>query len=231
MPEIQNVLLNDGSGVSVITAKVLKDQDKKCLGDIILDADILVNHTLGQSRAIIDRAQEEALAAVSDAGRQGYTKGYEEGFQEGVSEETQLALQERQPLVDELSSLCEKFAEYYPKPTDNFENMDKAFELAQKIIAMELYKNDDAFFGLYRKAALHISNVDSAVLKVGPRGLKAAEANRSKFENAIEGLGELKVVLFSDDDGLCQLETSLGNIDTSIGAQLKRAKDIISPQG
>jgi flagellar assembly protein FliH len=105
--------------------------------------------------------------------------------------------------------------------------MDAAFSLAERIIYSELAKNDDTFYGLFQKAALHVSNVDRATLKTGPRGYALALKDTGRFEGAVEGLDALNVVLAGDDDGYCVFETPLGTIDAGVQSQLARAKKIL----
>lgn len=217
----------DGDEGSRLAQQAIAD-DGYLVHDAILDAQTLMKHTADQSRQFVDRAQSESKTTVAKARERGFKKGYDEGYPQGHSEGTEISLDERQPLVEELLQLSQRLTGYYGH-NDKFEYLGDAFELAQRIISIQLAKNDDAYFSLYRKAALHISNVDKATLKAGPRGYAAAQANKSKFEGAIEGLCELNTKLEGNDDGLCVLETSLGNINASVGVQLDRAKKIILP--
>jgi flagellar assembly protein FliH len=234
---------NGNGGFFVVSGKVVSGEehkkivrqavadDEQRIIDGIADADAVLTHSIGRGRELLERARTEAQAAVRSAKGHGFSKGFNEGLSQGYSEGIRLSLEEKQPLIDTLSLLSQRLSEYYGKPVEKNAYINKAFELAERVISMELAKNDDAFFGLYRKAALHISNTDTANLKVGPRGYSVVHADKKKFENTIEGLNGLKTTLTGDNDGLCLLETPLGNIDASVGAQLSRAKKIILPQG
>lgn len=195
-----------------------------------IDPEAVLEQSKAKSREILQSARASAEAMVNSAKKEGFKKGYDEGFRQGFSEGSRAAINEKQPLIEELSQYRQRLSEYYNKPVAADDFIEDALELAKSIIATELKKNDDAFYGLYKKAALHINNTDKAVLKVGPRGYEAVSKNKSKFESAIDGLEELKITLEGDDDGLCVLETPLGNVDASVGAQFERAKKIIFPQ-
>jgi flagellar assembly protein FliH len=207
-----------------------KTDNNQRLSDAAAAADAVLKQSEIKCGDMVAGARAEAKAMLDSAKKQGFAKGYDDGFRKGYREGTQAAMDERQPLNDALLEFSKRLSEYYGRPVDKYAYLGDAFELAQRVISMELAKNDEAFFGLYKKAALHISNVDKALLKVGPRGYAVVQAEKDKFENAIEGLAELKTVLAGDDDGLCLLETSLGNIDASVAKQLSRAKNIILPQ-
>lgn len=195
-----------------------------------IDTDAVLEQSKAKSVEILQKAQASAEAMIGNAKKQGFAKGYDEGFRQGFSDASKAAVNEKLPLIESLSQYAQRLCEYYDNPIEPDEFVEDALELAKKIISIELAKNDDAFYGLYRKAALHISNVNKASLKVGPRGYKVVSKNIKKFESAIDGLEELKVTLEGEDDGKCLLETPLGNIDASASAQFERAKKIIFPK-
>jgi flagellar assembly protein FliH len=198
--------------------------------EAVASAESLIAHTIGRSHEIIDRAKSDAETTVKNSKEQGFSKGNDEGLQSGTMESISRALEEKQSLFDAISQLEARFSDVYVDKSGNNEYFDFAIELAQKIISIELAKNEDAFFGLYQKAALHIGNAEKSTLKAGPRGYAIANKQREKFMGAIDGLENFEIILEGKDDGLCILETPLGNIDASVNAQLGRAKQIISPQ-
>lgn len=232
---------NGNSEVFVVSGKVLgsrewnraseksKEENEYKAHETVEDAESVLKNSISKSRDIVSMAQRKVEQAVENAKKHGYEKGYKEGYNDGVSEGVNFEIKEKQPIIDVFSVFSKRLAEFYNNSSHDYNYTDSAFELAQRIILMELVKNDDAFYGLYKKAALHISNVEKAELKAGPRGYAIVQADKKKFEDAIEGLSELKITKQGDDDGLCILETPLGNIDASVGAQLRRAKKIVSP--
>lgn len=193
-------------------------------------AEYLIAHTIGRSREIVDRANLEAESTIKKAKEQGYSKGNDEGFKLGNEECLRCSLEEKRPLIEAISELETRLSDIYAEKAGNSEYFGFAIELAQRIISLELAQNDEAFFKLYQKAALHIGTAEKATLKAGPRGFAVANLRRGKFMSAIDGLEQLEITLEGKDDGTCILETPLGNIDASTAVQLERAKQIISPQ-
>lgn len=189
-----------------------------------------VNHTLNKSRDIINLSNEEAQRIINKAKEQGYSQGYEEGFKKGSEDAIHSEFENKQPVIQNISAYGQKISEYYSNKSADIGSLEKVFELAEKIISIEIAKNGEAIYNLYNKAALHIGRAESATLKLGPHGCEYAKENSQRFKSAIDGLQKLDIVLTGEDDGFCVLETPVGNVDASVKVQMKRAKDIISPE-
>lgn len=196
----------------------------------VADAEDVLRESIVKGRSIIERAKAEAEEMLECAQKKGFTNGYEDGYREGLGEGRKAAMEAARPAKEAIGELAERLEEQYSKPEEADDHLEEAFALAEKLIELKLRQNDEAFFGLYRKAALHFGNVETATLRAGPRGIGAVERDRRRFEDMIEGLEELKTVV-SGEEGTCVLETPLGNIDSSVGAQLSRAKRIVLPEG
>ena len=188
-----------------------------------------VNSTC-RSDDYLEEARCDAQTLVDNAKKQGYEKGYTEACAEGYAESERQAALQMQPVADAISCLSDTIADRFTLSKDQYLFLEEALALTRCILYSELEKNDDAFYGQFRRAALHISNIDRATLKTGPRGYAIAQKDMKRLENAIEGLDSLDVVLAGDDDGLCVLETPLGTIDASLTSQLARARKILIPQ-
>jgi flagellar biosynthesis/type III secretory pathway protein FliH len=206
------------------------DQELVRSQNSVADAELMLKQTIIKGRDFIGRAQAEAEVTVNKSKEQGHAKGYEEGFKLAIEESVSRACEEKIPIIEAISELEARFSNYCASKAGNSEYIECALQLAQKIIYIELAKNDEAFFHLYQKAAMHIGNAEKATLKTGPRGYALTQAEREKFEGEIDGIGEFVFTLEGEDDGLCVLETPLGNVDASVGAQIGRVRQIILPQ-
>lgn len=200
--------------------------------DVISDAESVLRHTIGKSRDIESRALNEANTTIDKAKERGYSKGYEEGFSKGYNEALHSEEEKKEPLISTFKEFEKNFSDCYLKNSQaqSAGYIEDAIKLAKKIIYIELSKNDEAYLSLYKKAAIHVNSAPKATLKVGHRGYKAAQALRQKFEEAIDGLQNLEIISVGNDDGVCLLETPLGNVNAGIDAQLERVKRIIVPQ-
>lgn len=197
--------------------------------NLISDAESVLQSTIGKSRDIENRAVDEAKSAVEKSKERGYSKGHEEGFSKGYDEALKSEAAKKQPLINAFKELSEKLSDCYEAKSQDAGFIEDAFAIAKKIIYIELSKNNEAYLNLYKKAAVHVSGVEKATLKVGPRGFEAAKALRPKFEEAIDGLEKLEIVSVGKDDGFLLLETPLGNVNASIDEQLDRAEKIMKP--
>lgn len=196
----------------------------------MLEAERIMKNSLNRSRDIISKVEEEAKSLINDAAKSGFDKGYNEGYSKGLNEGRTIPVEIKRPTVDELEKLKERLPECYDVETPRSELMDKAFELAQKVISIEIETNREAFFGLYNKAAQHISNVNEATVKASARNCREIEKNLDKFKNAIDGLNVINTVELDCGDDYCLLETSLGTIETTASVQFERAKGIINAE-
>lgn len=223
--ESHRILRQDDTGgyYSVTTGNSLH------LHNTMLEAENIMKETFKKSQNIMARVNAEAEAAINGAKRKGFEKGYDTGYRDGLRTAISEAVSEKQPIADEIEALTIQLPEYCSLFSEKNELLCKAFDLAEKIIKMKLGNNNEAFFGLYSKAALHISNVEKATLKTNVMGCSAVKKDPQKFKNAIEGLSQLETVQVDGEDGLCILETPIGTIDASVNVQFERAKNIICP--
>lgn len=224
--ERHRILRQDDTGeyYSVRTGKAQHLHNK------MLETEKIMKNSLNRSREIISKVEEEAKSQIDDASKKGFDKGYGEGYSKGLSEGRTIPVENLRPIADELKQLKEKIPECYNVETPKRELLDKAFELAQKIISIEIETNNEAFFGLYQKAAQHISNVDKATIKASGKNCREIEKNIDKYKNAIDGLNFIDTVELDCDDDYCVLETSLGTIETTASVQFERAKGIIKAE-
>lgn len=228
MPELLNgrEIITGNSGEEGYFVKTQKSQH---LHTTMLKAETVMNDFIDKSRIIISRVEKEAETAVAQAKKNGFDKGYAEGYKKGYDEKSTEIENKKKPVCDGIELAAKRLSENYKMSCEKNELLEKAFELAEKIIAIELKSGEEAFYGLYRKAALHVSNTESATLKTSARGRRIAEKNMEKFKDAIDGLVNLEVTE-TGGDGICILETPVGNIDTSAFVQLERAKNIMLPE-
>lgn len=198
------------------------------------NTEITVNILMKKCRTMVEQARAEVMREAREAYDKGYAKGYDNGCKEAYNRSFSQALAEKHELTEAFNSLAIRYKEASLKDTnktDQNKSLDKALELAKEIIKTELVDDPEAFFSLYKKAAQHISNVRRVTVRTSEKGAQLIEADRKRYEDAVEGLEELVVEVDGDETGRCILETELGTVDASISAQFERAKRIMIPQG
>lgn len=227
MPEISEknrILRQDDENYSAVTGEA------QHLHSTMLEAETIMRQSLKKSHEIISRVEEEAKTAIENAAKNGFGKGYGSGFERGLEEGKAARFSAKQQIVDELSVMKNRLPECCKFNFEKNQLIDEAFKLAKIIIDTEIAKNENSFFGLYSKAASHISNVEKATVKSSARNCDAIQQRLEMYKNVIDGLNSLTAVPIDCDDGCCILETPLGTIDTSVNLQLERARNIISPK-
>jgi flagellar assembly protein FliH len=206
------------------------DTQSVSIGESLHSSQTSVNILARKCREMVEKAKKDVLAAGENAYKKGYEKGKSEGFKSEYDETTKSVLNANLSQTSEFDELKKRIESEPRTPCENDGIKEKALLLAKKIIENELLKNDDAYFGLYTKAANHISNAQSATLVTSERGADVFEKNKEKYENAIDGLNHLEVKTKACENGLCILETEFGTVDASAEKQFERAKNIMMPQ-
>lgn len=197
------------------------------------NTEVSINILMKRCRTMVEEARNKVMSEARDAHDKGYQKGYDNGYKDAYNRTFSQALADKHDITESLSKLASAYKESSQNAnadTDKTIVIDKALELAQKIIKTELETNPEAFYNLYKKAAQHISNVQRATVKTSLRGAQLIEADKKKYENAVEGLEELTVEADGNESGKCILETELGTVDASVTTQFERAKHIMMPQ-
>jgi flagellar biosynthesis/type III secretory pathway protein FliH len=180
------------------------------------------------SEAVIAQAHEHAKVIFEKAAERGKEAGYIDGFEKGIKEGQVEVVEMEKVGVNELNELCQRVEEQYIDgvQTANNESLDFAFELAEKIIGIEINRNDAAFISLFESAAAHIGEASTATLKVGPRGYEIATHNIEALKKSINGLKHLEIEADGEDNGKCLIETDSGDIDASTQVQLEKARKL-----
>ncbi|MDR3552679.1 MAG: FliH/SctL family protein [Clostridia bacterium] len=180
---------------------------------------------LQNAGADAERIVSQARAQADDIYREAYEKGLHLGEQEGLSS---AILHERQA-VGELQELCRRLEEGRQQVCDatRDEAVEFAFDLARKIVNVELDRNDKAFLALCLDGARHITAPSEVVLKVGPREYGMVNRYIGEIRKAIDGLGSLEIEPVENEPGCCRFETGSGIVDSGVNARLKKAKEIL----
>lgn len=197
-------------------------------------SEVTINTLMNKCRTMVEQAHSKVMSEARDAHDDGYAKGYDDGYKEAYNRTFSQKVSEKHEIIEAFERLAVNYKEAALKETDENdknERLDKALELAKEIIKTELNDNPEAFYSLYKKAAQHISNVSRATVKTSEKGAQLIEADRKRYEDAIEGLEELIVKADGNETEKCILETELGTVDASVEAQFERAKRIMMPQG
>lgn len=178
---------------------------------------------------LIETGKKEVKQVIEKAYLDGEKSGFEETLEPEKKKAYDIASHQYKEILDNLSILNASLNMASTKRNDPNVQMEKTLDLLKKIIDIELKTNDEVYFGIYKKAAQHVSSVQTATLKSSKHGAEVARNNLKKYIDQIDSLQELKIEETEEKDGYCYLQTELGNIDSSVEKQLDRAIKIVKP--
>jgi flagellar assembly protein FliH len=172
----------------------------------------------------------EAKSIFEQASAGGWAKGLDEGFQLGMDESFSRTGVRLKQIDTDLEKECGRIRAENKETCMQLGNgiIPLGLRLAVVIIYSELKDDENAFINLFKNAASHILETDSAVLNVGPRGYDIATRHAKEFEASIKGVKKFAIKLSGSNNGLCVIETPFGSIDASADTQLEKAARTLS---
>ncbi len=177
-----------------------------------------------EALCIISQAQCEASAIIAEAEKRKteiFNKSKEEGFDKGINEARKKCESEINNAKKEAEQIIYSAKEEKKITIDSIrqEILDMSFDIAEKIIGIELDRNDKAFASLIENAVNKAGNADEINITLNEddymkhTGLYDND-NRISIEPSLKK-GEVKVY------------TEKGTIDAGVGKQLHKAKSLV----
>jgi flagellar assembly protein FliH len=197
------------------------------------NADIIINNALKKAEEIRLQSQTEAQNILKEAVQikeNAYSIGYEQGVETGVQQGEKMAEEDEAAAVMQLQEAANRLEECHSDIDESIFNqaVDFSFYLAEKIVNLQIDKNDEAFLNICKNAVSHIGESSSATIRVGSREYEIVTRFQKELKKSINGLENLEIELEDDKNGYCIIETSVGSIDASVGTQLYRAKQMLN---
>ena len=181
--------------------------------------------TRGTAKGIVEKAREEAGSRLAEAAARGRNQGLEEGraagFAAGEKESREKLDALRRQTQEQYEKLCAEYRERGEQAKAG--TLRQAFEMAGKILDLELRQDDRAFLGLIRAAAPHLEGANQAVLRMGPLGAGAAGRCRQEIRQILGNIPDVEIRSSGGDDGQCVIETPDGSVDAGVRTQLRQA--------
>ena len=187
-----------------------------------------------QARVIVADARRLAGSILQESREEGYRAGYEAGFasgeQEATRQVTQRANDEREAHGAELSAFIadmeatsrRAWAEMEP------EIIGLVFEIARKVIKMEVEINRDAAIEVVKNALRRVADTTSLRIRVHADDLQTVRANREELYTLVDNIRQVEIV---EDrrvgPGGCIVETDAGTIDARIETQLAEVRKLL----
>lgn len=166
-------------------------------------------------RAAIDIKNE----SMSSGYEEGFLKGYEEGLKKG-NDEVQKLISEAKSIKDEIIREKERL---YKECESDMVNV--ILEIANKIIEINLERNNDIILNLIKKGLENYTAFDKVTVRVCEKDYEYCIKNKDRLLKNIEFINDINILKdLTLKKGDCIIETSSGIIDSGVYTQLKTLK-------
>lgn len=212
------------------------DQRKRILDEAAEEAKkIIESAKLYGEKIVQDKRQqweEESEKVRSKAEREGYQAGLEkgssEGYRAGYRQGEKEAKDAQQQVLDDMKSLLEDMetqkGDILEKYASDIQTL--AFEIAEKIIPIEIDSNEKALAAVIENATEAYRRQAWIKLTI-PKGLeKWVSEDGNRIDKALREVSDnVKIVVSPEmEDGGCQIDMPEQMIDAGTGTQLSRVK-------
>jgi len=173
-----------------------------------------------QAREIIEAARFTAKSEREHAFREGYREGQEKGYQD--------ALQEKEREIAEARELRQQALKQRDAILRGMENeiLDLSLDIAEKILHIELDRNDQAFCALVSNAMEKICTSGVVTLRVSPSEYELVRQAKDVILAHAKGVKDLNIVIDRFvEKGSCVIESANGTVDASLQTQLDKIRD------
>lgn len=192
----------------------------------------IVDESSNDARVMINEARERSKAIVSkalDMASELEAKGYEDGLLRAKEEQEEavreVAVNARKQLDSVIDDVRRQRQAFFADAEDGLLRL--AFDIAKKIIGIEIERTPDVVVNIARGALKRLSERDQITIRVCPNDLDVLRSHRDAFLHEAD-LSDLRIIADPRvTRGGVIVETDGGSIDGRIDAQLSVAQDAI----
>lgn len=206
--------------------KDIKEQ-KDELQEIKLEAEFIIAQAKKTSENLIAEAKKEAEQIILLCQNQSEQlrieekkRGYQEGYQEGYSEGRKNA----KDMIDEAIQIKDYLDNRKIQILNEIEHdvVRLVLGISKKVIGDELIQNKDGIFSIIKQALKKCNYKKNIIIRVCDNDFEYVDKNIDLLKSTVEGLSEVQII--KDESlkkGSCIVESSGGEINSSIEAQMK----------
>lgn len=173
-----------------------------------------------QAEEIIEAARLTVEKERDHARREGYRQGREKGYQD--------ALQAKEGEIAKAREVHQQAVKQRDEILKGMENeiLDLSLDIAEKILRLELDRNDQAFCALVANGLEKIRTRGEVTLRVSPHEYEVVRQAKDVILAHAKGVKELDIVMDRFvEKGSCVIESANGMVDASLQTQLDKVKD------
>jgi len=213
-----------GLSASGTNGAAAAERQEKYLAVAIKEAEAAKTRILADART---QAAQKIAAAEADAAGirdQAFQEGYQSGLNQGKNQVTALLAR----LQHDFEQAADQMKQANEQMVDTLEPdvLDLSIGIAEKILAIELNRNDAAFLGLVSAALTHFKQGEKLSVQVSKN-----DYWRSLVSSAYAANGSAEgITILADEsltDGSCLVESAAGAIDAGVQTQLANIRDAL----
>ena len=185
---------------------------------------------LAEAREEGERLLEKARIEAGQISEAAWDEGYRSGCHQA---ESQLAITEsllRQKLEQGIAALELRYDDSI-RAMQN-ELLELSLQVAEKVICLELSRNDNAFLALADDAMSRFRQGEKVTIKVNPADYWKSMASSAQAKNGTAKNGD--AVLIADEDlpeRSCILESPSGIVDAGVATRLRKIREALTGNG
>lgn len=235
MPKIiKSVSVNHTPVVVVNNRRMTIEEEEEVVNEPA-DTSLLVKEAEQEAKTIIDSAQMQAAACITEANelattlqQQAQQSGYDEGYQRGSTDGEQAALAQMKQHIEDavvtaqrILSTAEQQAQAIVIGAER-EIVEIALAIARTILVREVSENPMTVLPIVRAALDKIRDQDQINIRVHPEDYELVLQARRDLQMIV---GKEQAIRITADQtvsaGGCVIDTAYGSVDAQIDTQLE----------
>ena len=163
-----------------------------------------------QAQAMMEQANQQIQAAAQQIQMQAQEQGFQQGYQQGLEAGAQAGQQQVGQLLYQVRDLYVQSIKQRQWLLQSVEPelARLSVKVAEKIVGQEVKLNPEMIIGIIKSALSGLGDREEVSVRVNPKDLEIAKANKPMFERMVEGLKKFEVVGDAAiDEGGCAIET------------------------
>lgn len=206
---------------------IAKQQAEDIVNQAILEAGTIKENVIKDAEEQLEKVKKQAYEESYELGKkegysEGYTKGNEEGYQNGYNE----GKDESEILIEEANTLKREYLEEKEKTLNSIESdvINLVTSIVEKILNQKV--EEDIIIDLVLKGLESLNSRDNIRILVSDEDFKRVDESKEEILSQVSLIENLEVAVDSNfKKGDCVVESSKGNVDVSVGTQIKNVEE------